>query len=454
MNLPVDFVKSTRHSLGEAFEAFEQALQTESPTSIRWHPLKSSAPSVHQIPWTTHGQYLEERPVFTLDPAFHAGAYYVQEASSMALEAVIKQAVDLQDDLAVLDLCAAPGGKSTHLASLISENSLLVSNEVIRSRATILAENLQKWGYPNMVITNNDPQDFDRLHFQFDLIVVDAPCSGEGLFRKDPAAMNEWSLENVKLCSSRQQRILADIWDSLKPGGTLVYSTCTYNEAENEGNLKWLNEQLDAEPVSIELNKSWGFEKTETAGIPGFHAYPHKVKGEGFFIAAVKKTEDRTKKLKKTKQRHPYTQKKLIPSFENWIKEAESRFFINHHETILALPEAWHNELLDINQNLRIVTEGLKIGEEKKNKVVPDPALALSNLLNRSAFKTAKLNKQEALLFLKKESFDSSELAEGLNLIAYEASSENLLPLGWARRIGHRVNNNYPTPWRIRMTLG
>lgn len=452
MSLPEEFVSTTKAILGPQYTKFEASLSEDVPVSIRWNPLKSPSPENHRVSWTTHGQYLAERPTFTLDPVFHAGGYYVQEASSMLLKEILKQAVDLKDDLAVLDLCAAPGGKSTHLISLLSENSLLVSNEVIRSRASILAENMQKWGYPNMVITNNDPQDFDRLHFQFDVIVVDAPCSGEGLFRKDPTAMNEWSPENVKLCSSRQQRILADIWSSLKPGGVLIYSTCTYNEAENEQNLAWLEEQFDVEPVDIELPENWGFTKTETSGIRGFHAYLHKVKGEGFFIAAVRKTEGRTKKLKKTKQRHPYTQKKLIAHFESWIKDVESRFFINHHDTILALPEHWHNELLDLNQNLYIITEGLKIGDEKKNKVVPDPALALSILLNREAFHLTQLNRQEALRYLKKEAFDPDDLAEGLNLMVYE-DELNSLPLGWARRIGHRVNNNYPTAWRIRMGL-
>lgn len=371
----------------------------------------------------------------------------------MVLEAVLKQSVDLEEDLAVLDLCAAPGGKSTHLISLISENSLLVSNEVIRSRASILTENMQKWGYPNMVITSNDPQDFDRLNFQFDLIVVDAPCSGEGLFRKDPAAINEWSMDNVKLCSSRQQRILADIWDSLKPGGILVYSTCTYNELENEQNLAWLSGQFEVEPITIDMPEDWGFTKTETQGIAGFHAYPHKVNGEGFFIATVRKAEGPTKKLKKTKNRHPYTNKKLIPVFENWIEHAESRFFINHHQTILALPEAWHDELLDLNQNLRIVTEGLKIGDEKKNKVVPDAALALSVLLNTKAFQLCRLNHQDSLRYLKKEAFEH-DMKEGLNLITYESPDlHNPVPMGWARRVGHRVNNNYPTAWRIRMDI-
>ena len=448
MSLPEAFVNTTRQLLGEDYAAFEKALTQPAPVSIRWNNAKREPPVENRIPWAHWGQYLDERPVFTLDPLFHAGVYYVQEASSMLLEQVLKQAVSLEDDLAVLDLCAAPGGKSTHLASLLSLNSLLVSNEVIRSRASILAENLQKWGYPNAVVTNNDPQDFDRLHFQFDVIVVDAPCSGEGLFRKDPEAVTKWSTDNVKLCAARQQRILADIWESLRPGGVLIYSTCTYNPQENEENLAWLANQLEAEPITLSINTHWGFTEAAVEGITGFHAYPHQVKGEGFFITAVRKTEGTQKRLIRTKHRHPYVQKKLEPLITSWIEPEGGRFFIQHKETLLALPEAWHNELLDINQCLHIVTEGLKVGDQKKNKIVPDPTLAFSTLLTKEAFQLTQLERLEALKFLKKENMEVSLFQEGLNLVTYKD-----YPLGWGKRIGHRFNNNYPTQWRIRMSL-
>ena len=323
-----------------------------------------------------------------------------------------------------------------------------MSNEVIRSRASILAENLQKWGYPNAVVTNNDPQDFDRLHFQFDVIVVDAPCSGEGLFRKDPEAVTKWSTDNVKLCAARQQRILADIWESLRPGGVLIYSTCTYNPQENEENLAWLANQLEAEPITLSINTHWGFTEAAVEGITGFHAYPHQVKGEGFFITAVRKTEGTQKRLIRTKHRHPYVQKKLEPLITSWIEPEGGRFFIQHKETLLALPEAWHNELLDINQCLHIVTEGLKVGDQKKNKIVPDPTLAFSTLLTKEAFQLTQLERLEALKFLKKENMEVSLFQEGLNLVTYKD-----YPLGWGKRIGHRFHNNYPTQWRIRMSL-
>jgi len=238
VQLPGEFLDSLIGVKGFGKEAFEKVHATgEQVTSIR---INSSKPvtklanqSINQltkIPWSEFGYYLKQRPSFTFDPLFHAGCYYVQEASSMFLEQALKQTVDLSRPLKVLDLCAAPGGKSTHIQSLISGESLLVSNEVIRSRANILKSNIIKWGCNNVVVTNNDPRDFLQLENYFDVIVVDAPCSGSGLFRRDEDAMKEWSPDNVALCSQRQQRILADVWPALKKNGVLIYYTCSYSK--------------------------------------------------------------------------------------------------------------------------------------------------------------------------------------------------------------------------------
>src|SRR5258706_10320635 len=239
-------------------------------TSIRINPLKSRPRELEKVPWTDFGYYLDQRPSFTFDPLFHGGAYYVQEASSMFLEQALKQTHDLSQPICVLDLCAAPGGKSTHLLSLLNEGSLLVSNETIRSRATILTENIQKWGSNNVVVTNNDPADFHKLEGFFDVIVVDAPCSGEGLFRKDPNAINVWSEENIELCALRQQRILNHIWSSLKKNGVLIYCTCTYNEKENEGNLNWLLKEKKVESIKLKVKSDWGVEEVKIKDIFGY----------------------------------------------------------------------------------------------------------------------------------------------------------------------------------------
>jgi len=276
---------------------------------------------------------------------------------------------------------------------------------------------------------------------------VDAPCSGEGLFRREPEAMNEWSPEAVKLCATRQQRILADIWPAIKPGGVLIYSTCTYNSLENEENLQWLNEQLDAEGISINLNNDWGFTETETNGIKGFHAYPHKVKGEGLFIAAVRKTEGREKKLRKQKKPMNFASRQEIDSIKPWLMNPEKFDFIKHNDLFIALPNHWKEVIHDINSNLYIISEGINIGRLKGKKLIPNEALAFSTELNLEKASTFELNLEETLNYLRKESFDFESMPNGWNLITYKG-----LGLGWANRIQQRVNNYYPTNWRIRIS--
>ena len=257
MALPIDFITRTRALLGDEYTELEKALMADVPVSIRMNPKKSDKhPEATPVPWSHWGYYLPERLSFTFDPLFQNGTYYVQEASSMFLEQAIKAYV--KDPVVCLDLCAAPGGKSTHLLSLLPEGSVLVSNEVIRSRSYILAENIQKWGYPNHVVTNNDPAELGELTHLFDVIVTDVPCSGEGMFRKDTDSTGEWSVANVELCVSRQRRILHDIWNALKPGGLLVYSTCTYNTEEDEENIQYIIDELGAEPLSIPIDPTWG----------------------------------------------------------------------------------------------------------------------------------------------------------------------------------------------------
>ena len=243
---------------GFSKEAFEQIHASgEQVTSIRRNPLKPGSlfSNEEKIPWASNGFYLSERPSFTLDPLFHAGTYYVQEASSMFLEQAMKQSVDLSQQLLVLDLCAAPGGKSTLLQSIISKKSLLVSNEVIHTRVNILKENCIKWGSSNVVVTNNDPKDFSKLKGLFDVVVIDAPCSGSGLFRRDADAIKEWSEDNVQLCSQRQQRIIADTWNCLKEDAVLIYSTCSYSSSEDEDILDWMMEKWKVESIKLKVKK-------------------------------------------------------------------------------------------------------------------------------------------------------------------------------------------------------
>jgi 16S rRNA C967 or C1407 C5-methylase (RsmB/RsmF family) len=299
MNLPDDFIIRTKRWLGEEYARLEKALQEdETPVSIRFNPAKQTTSEFkcEKIKWCETGYYLSERPSFTFDPLFHAGCYYVQEASSMFLEQVVKQYITTP--VVCLDLCAAPGGKSTHLSSLLPEKSLLVSNEVIHSRANILKENLIKWGAPHTVVTCNDPKEIGRLTHLFDVIVADLPCSGEGMFRKDQHSRNEWSVANVRLCAARQRRIIHDVWDSLKPGGLLVYSTCTFNREENEDNIRYLIKTLSAEVLPVSIEKDWDICHAIDASFPFYRFYPHKIMGEGFCLAVLRKPDGKLKSIR------------------------------------------------------------------------------------------------------------------------------------------------------------
>jgi 16S rRNA C967 or C1407 C5-methylase (RsmB/RsmF family) len=316
-NLPESFIKRMEKQLDkENFQSFLSHYREDAPVSIRLNPAKAiKSEGLEQVPWAKHGYYLPERPVFTLDPLFHAGAYYVQEASSMFVEEAFRQVMANAEGIKVLDLSAAPGGKSTLLASLLDNSSLLVANEVIRARVGILEENLSKWGHPNIIITNNDPSDFSAIENYFDLILVDAPCSGEGMFRKDPEACNQWSEENVQLCAGRQERILADIIPALKPGGILIYSTCTFSKEENEENIKLLVEEEGFTSIRLQLKEEWNItesvETTNEGAAYSYRFYPNKVKGEGFFLACLKKEGGREGIFKRKVREDMHCQKRL-----------------------------------------------------------------------------------------------------------------------------------------------
>jgi 16S rRNA C967 or C1407 C5-methylase (RsmB/RsmF family)/NOL1/NOP2/fmu family ribosome biogenesis protein len=444
---PPAFDKRMNDRLGKEWDAFKEVHQTSSPISIRINRKKNSIMNYEApIPWTQHGYYLKERPVFTLDPSLHAGAYYVQEPSSMFLEQALTQSVDLTQPLRVLDLCAAPGGKSTHLLSLISNDSLLISNEVIRSRASILSENIQKWGHPNVLVTNSDPEAFQKLEGYFDLIVIDAPCSGEGLFRKDSDAMKEWSPENVELCSQRQRRILSDAWPSLKENGILIYCTCTYSEEENENNLAWLSKENEAEFVELSVNANWNIETIRKDKAIGYRFYPHKVNGEGFFIAMVRKSERQDTIRAKGKKVFQPAPKKIADQLKGWMVTPDAFEIIQQEELLIQLPAARYEEIEFLSRQLHVVSKGAAIAEVKHEKFIPEHAFALSTHLNKENFKQIELTLEEALAYLRKENLVVGEGQKGFALMTFEGNG-----LGWVNLLGNRLNNLYPSSWRIRM---
>jgi 16S rRNA C967 or C1407 C5-methylase (RsmB/RsmF family)/NOL1/NOP2/fmu family ribosome biogenesis protein len=446
MKLPEAFENQLSEILGEDFGQFKNSLSSPSPVSIRLNPLKPSKENSKDVVlWNSEGRYLEERPVFTLDPLFHAGAYYVQEASSMFLQEALKQSIDLSKSLKVLDLCAAPGGKSTLIASLLKETDLLVANEVIKSRVGVLKENLQKWGFPAVIVSNQDPETFADLEGFFDIVLVDAPCSGEGLFRKDPGAVNEWTEDSVQMCSARQKRILRAASMLVAPRGVLIYSTCTYNSFENNQNASWLTQTFDFKSVRLDIPAEWGIEEKGD----GYQFYPHRVRGEGFFLSVFKQQSFDQNFIKARLKLNKVTrwQREKI---RTWIKPENFEsyeYFAKNDGIIVAI----HNDLQEaygsILRALDKRSSGLEIGMFKGDDFIPLHGLALSTLVS-DEIQAIEVDRENALKFLKKENFDVTEATQGWGLVRYEG-----LNLGWIKVFGDRVNNYLPKEWRIRMEI-
>jgi NOL1/NOP2/sun family putative RNA methylase len=455
LQVPNSLINSLKNVKGFDEEAFLEAHASATPiTSIRINPQKINSSSIaslfegnilDKVPWNSNGYYLKSRPSFTLDPLFHGGAYYVQEASSMFLEEALKQAVVVDQPIKVLDLCAAPGGKSTLIQSLISNNSLLVSNEVIKTRVNILSENITKWGSANVIVTNNDPKDFQRLPNYFDVIIVDAPCSGSGLFRKDAQAVNEWSEQNVQLCSQRQQRILADIMSSLKEGGVLIYSTCSYSPEEDEDICDWLMDSYALSGIQYKLKNEWHIVETfsEKSKVPGYRFYPDKLKGEGFFIAAFKKhgdNDDTTVIKAKAKMEKPTPAE--IGNIKPFLNN-QPYFFIKQNGEILALPLDLENDFNIIRSALYIKKAGVKLGTLIRNELIPDHELAISTII-ATGIPFWETDKETALQYLRKQEIKAGAIDKGWALVTYAQ-----LPLGWIKVLPNRLNNYYPKDWRI-----
>lgn len=472
MELPAAFIEQIRNLLNEEeANCFFNALQEEQPVSIRLNPYKHGYAELkertigrfnaQEVSWCSDAYYLDKRPTFTFDPLFHAGCYYVQEAGSMFLEQVFKQIIP-QHALTALDLCAAPGGKSTHIRALLPEGSLLVANEVIRNRSQILAENLTKWGHPDVIVTNNDPADFTPMEEMFDFILTDVPCSGEGMFRKDTTAINEWSEENVNICQLRQQRILSDIWPCLKPGGLLVYSTCTYNTKENEENIRWICEKFEAEVLPIEVPTNWGITGNLLKGetFPVYRFMPHKTQSEGLFLAVLRKPatsessntiryefkeKDKSRKGKQKAEKGYIIGKEQLHVIQQWLKSDTYKLYTEGN-VVNAFHTSHVEVLQQLRSSLRILQAGIAVAELKGKDWVPCHSFALSQLAEKNIFPHAEINLEQAIAYLRKETIQlSNEVPRGFVLLTY-----NNRALGFVKNIGNRANNLYPQEWRIR----
>ena len=442
MNLPDSFVNRTMVLLGDEYPALEEALKMPVPTSVRVNDKTDFRPSDDVVPWCKDGYYLQERPLFTADPLLHAGAYYVQEASSMFLSQAVEQYLSSAER--VLDLCAAPGGKSTLLLQTLPDDCLLVSNEIIRSRANILYENVVKWGNANVIVTNNEPSAFRKLSGYFDAIVIDAPCSGEGMFRKDPNAINEWSLQQVAVCAKRQRDILASVWDALKPNGILIYSTCTFNKEENEENAAWICGELGATVLSVDLKGNNNITTTDY----GYRFYPHKTRGEGFFLSVMRKNETDEScqnfriKSAKIKEIKSLNVSLTLSDKKDWIYAASEN-------EIKAYLRNFVDDFCFFEQSFNCLCSGIVLGEMKAKNFIPSHQIALSKELDKKDIETVELDYKRAISYLKNETIYLPEIEKtGMLLVCYKN-----VPLGWVKNVGNRCNNLYPSAWRIRMNL-
>lgn len=444
-NLPIAFIEQINKEFGEPQAGrLSELLNGPSPATVRVNPGKISNPEeTLSLPLDTevkmegrsqYGYVLGERPVFTLDPLFHGGCYYVQEASSTAIE----QQQSLYEALAeenpdgkirVLDLCAAPGGKSTHLLSIFRDcpGAMLVANEVIRSRATILAENIAKWGSANVVVTNNDPADFKVFDHFFDMVVVDAPCSGEGMFRKDPASRDEWSPDGVAQCAARQKRIVADIWPALRPGGLMIYSTCTYNRSENGDNLCWIASELGAEVLYSE------------------QCFPGEKYGEGFFFGVIRKNGAEQHAVIKAPLRG--SSLKLYKEGLDFVEDGYVCY--RKGDLVKVYPSEVAGDMIYAESHLRTLSGGCaaaSVMEGAKGKsIVPEPDIALGQALKRGVFPEVALTLEDALRYLRRDTLAFPGEPKGYLLLTYRG-----IPLGFVKNIGNRSNNLWPQSWRIR----
>ena len=388
-DLPESFVSYTRETMGEElFAAFVSGLGEEAPVSIRVNRAKWDGDVVHgeRVPWSADGYYLPDRPNFTFDPLLHAGCYYVQEASSMFVERVLGQYVT--EPVEMLDMCAAPGGKSLAAIATLPEGSWLMSNEPIRQRASVLAENVSKWGSERMVVVNNYPEQISKSKLKFDVILCDVPCSGEGMFRKDAQAISEWSVQNVEKCRQLQREIVAEAWKCLRPGGLLIYSTCTFNTRENEENVRWIMDEYGAEILPVDVREEWNVVGSLLAGFDGpvYRFIPGVTRGEGIFMAVMRK-EGEWKAQKK-------------PSLDK-------------------LPPMLHRMELT-----RLSGEG------------------------KDTAPRVEIDYDTAIAYLRREAIRlSDDSPRGIITLTYRG-----VDIGQAKNIGNRANNLYPKEWRIKST--
>ena len=422
------------------------ALSGEPAVSVRVNEAKSRLTvNGRRVAWCGNGFYLDNRPAFTFDPLLHAGLYYVQDASSMFIGHVLRQ---IAGDNAVtyLDLCAAPGGKTTAALDVVSGKSLVVANEIDRQRAQILRENVIKWGRVNCVVTNDTPEKLGQLKNFFDIVAADMPCSGEGMFRKDEEAVRQWSPALVERCAARQRDIVDSVWDALKPGGFFVYSTCTFNRSENEEIIDYIIDNYGAEPIEISVPSEWKIHGGIGTSAYCYRFLPHLTEGEGLFMAVLRKPgQNQGCRIRIGKEKNvavPKQCKALIKAGCGVEPCADG-------DLVVARPSEMRQQILAVTQNVNTILSGVPMATIKGNDIVPEHSLAVSTILDREYFPVVDVDYGETVDFLRGVILRPRQnLARGYCLVSYKGS-----PLGWVKNIGNRMNNCYPKEWRIRSSF-
>ena len=469
MTLPRDFEEYTRRLMGdELYTTLAEGLAQEAPTSIRLNPFKTTSCLHHDgqtagprqgspVAWCAQGFYLANRPNFTFDPLLHAGLYYVQEASSMFIGHILQQLI--HHPVLMLDLCAAPGGKTTAARAALPEGSLLFANEPMKLRASILSENVQKFGHPDMVVTNNFPREYQQSGLLFDVVLVDVPCSGEGMFRKDEGAIGEWSMQNVEKCRLLQRSIIEDIWPCLAEGGILIYSTCTFNAHENEENVNWIADNLGADFIDIDTPPEWGITGSLIDDHPVCRFIPGKTKGEGLFVAvlrkrgqhvpAIEQLKANTGKSGKKQRRQQLRKQDSLPSEVSCRAWVNGQFTISRKQgTVMGIPTWWQHIYEHAQKSLHILHAGMTLGTEKGHGIIPHTSLALSQAIAPDAFPRIEADYKTAISYLRKEAIAlPPDAPRGFVIITYRSHS-----LGFVKNIGNRANNLYPQEWKIKST--
>lgn len=444
MNLPERFIEQLRGLLPDQWEALADAITGSEPSvAVRVNDARGVAvpDGARRVPWCGQGFYLTDRPAFTFDTDWHAGRYYVQDASSMFIAHVIRHFV--KEPVRYLDLCSAPGGKTTAAIQALPPGSLTVANEIVPPRARVLADNVIRWGNPRCVVTSNAPANLGKFEGFFDVVATDVPCSGEGMMRKDDEAVAQWSPALVEQCAQRQREILADVWPALRPGGLLIYSTCTYNRQENEEIADYIASELGATSLEVPIEPDWNIHPAIGSACHCYRFMPHRVDGEGLFMAVFRKNGDAPRQDIRVKEKNA---KKIDETGKQWLAKPQDYIIDQQGDLTIAMPQNIVREVAALRASLNVLHAGVELATVMGRKIVPHHALAMSTARAAGAFPICEVDYATALRYLRGESI-TVDAPRGYVLVAHKGAV-----LGFANNLGNRANNLYPKSQRILST--